>query len=411
MNRFSTFRQLLLSLAAGALLTITALSSPPVFAAIAFVAQAENSSAAGVTALACSSTLTLAAGDIVEFQVYGQVPSSTDLTITDGLGDAYVLEATSTAVLSGSTFLYTYVAQNSAAGTATPQAVTSTGTISGVYAKQIRGGATSGAVLGSASNVVIGGPGTGANIVVSGTVSIPSAQNVLISGFTINPQSQTPLATAGTSPLAFTGRTAVWSVLGGGTAFTVPEDIRVVGASGNVQATYGVSGGGAQFDNFGTNVTVYAEAGGGGGRTGAASNYLVNHTIDYLLRPQAFTAPTTAWAALATTIGSPNACGTEVTGGSYARVSVTSSLSHWAGTQSAGSTTASTGTSGTTSNNAAITFPAPTANWGTVTEFCVFDASTSGNLLFRAALSTSKTVNNGDAAPSFAISALTWTIN
>lgn len=146
-------------------------------------------------------------------------------------------------------------------------------------------------------------------------------------------------------------------------------------------------------------------------QAGAASNYLVNHLIDYILRQQAFTAPTTVWVALATTSGSTAACGTEITGGSYARVSVTSGLAAWAGTQSAGSTTASSGSSGTTSNNATITFPAPTANWGTAVEFCVFDASSAGNLLFRAALTTSKTINNGDAAPSFAISALTWTIN
>jgi hypothetical protein len=42
---------------------------------------------------------------------------------------------------------------------------------------------------------------------------------------------------------------------------------------------------------------------------------------------------------------------------------------------------------------------------------CVFDASTSGNLLFRTALTVSKTVNNGDAAPSFAAAALTFQID
>jgi hypothetical protein len=42
---------------------------------------------------------------------------------------------------------------------------------------------------------------------------------------------------------------------------------------------------------------------------------------------------------------------------------------------------------------------------------CVFDASSSGNLLFRTALTTPKTVNNGDAAPSFAAGALTFTID
>lgn len=141
------------------------------------------------------------------------------------------------------------------------------------------------------------------------------------------------------------------------------------------------------------------------------SNYLENKLIDAFVRAQAFTMPATTYVALATGAGSDAACGTEVTGGSYARVAVTSSLANWAGTQSAGSTVASSGTGGTTSNNAAITFPAPTANWGTVVEYCVFDASTAGNLLFRATLTASKTVNSGDAAPSFSIGALTFQID
>jgi hypothetical protein len=143
----------------------------------------------------------------------------------------------------------------------------------------------------------------------------------------------------------------------------------------------------------------------------AMSDYLENKLLDTLLRGQSYTMPTTVYAALATSTGSDTACGTEVSGGSYARVSVTSSLSNWAGTQSAGSTTASSGTGGTTSNNNSITFPSPTANWGTVTEVCVFDASSAGNLLFRTALTTSKTINNGDAAPSFAAAALTFQID
>lgn len=143
----------------------------------------------------------------------------------------------------------------------------------------------------------------------------------------------------------------------------------------------------------------------------AMSDFLENKIIDAFVRGQAYTMPTTTYWALAVTSGSDAACGTEVTGGSYARVAVTSSLANWAGTQSAGSTTASSGTGGTTSNNAAVTFPAPTANWGTVVEYCIMDASTAGNLLFRASLTTSKTVNNGDAAPSFGIGAATFQID
>lgn len=146
-------------------------------------------------------------------------------------------------------------------------------------------------------------------------------------------------------------------------------------------------------------------------QTGSISNFLTNKLIDFTMRGQTYTPPTNVFVGLATTTGSPAACGTEVTGGGYARVSVATSLAAWSATQGATTTVASTGNTGTISNNATITFPAPTANWGTVTEFCVFDASTAGNLLWRATLTTSQTINNGNAAPSFAISAVTWTVN
>jgi hypothetical protein len=142
----------------------------------------------------------------------------------------------------------------------------------------------------------------------------------------------------------------------------------------------------------------------------SASNFLINKLLDFVMRGQAYAPPTEVFIGLATTVGSQAAPGTEVSGGSYARVGVNTSLVNWAGTQGATTTAASSGTSGTTSNNVVITFPAPTANWGTVVELDVYDAITGGNLLFRASLTASQTINNGAPAPSFAISALTWTI-
>ena len=138
----------------------------------------------------------------------------------------------------------------------------------------------------------------------------------------------------------------------------------------------------------------------------AMSDYLENKLTDALFRGQAYTMPATIYVALYTASPSDTGGGTEVTGGAYARVAVTSSLANWAGTQAAGSTVASSGATGTTSNNAAITFPAPTANWGTITHFALMDASSGGNPLFYGALSASKTVNNGDAAPQFAAGTL-----
>lgn len=143
----------------------------------------------------------------------------------------------------------------------------------------------------------------------------------------------------------------------------------------------------------------------------ALTNFAENKIIDALLRAQAIGTPSTWYVALFTAAPSDTGGGTEVTGGSYARVAVTAGLTQWAGTQSAGSTTASSGTGGTSSNNAAVTFPAPTASWGTVTHFGIFDASTAGNLWVWGALNTSKTINNGDVAPSFAAGALTFQID
>lgn len=98
----------------------------------------------------------------------------------------------------------------------------------------------------------------------------------------------------------------------------------------------------------------------------------------------------------------------EVTGGAYARQAVAASLANWAGTQSAGSTTASSGTGGTTSNNNSIPYPTPTANWGLIVGMVEMDAVSAGNAWDYAIFSLPKTVNNGDAAPTFNAAALTY---
>lgn len=151
------------------------------------------------------------------------------------------------------------------------------------------------------------------------------------------------------------------------------------------------------------------------------TDFLENKLLDWLLRAQAIgvtgasagagTGLATAYIGLFTAAPSDTGGGTEVSGGSYARQSITSGLTAWAGTQSAGSTSASSGTGGTTSNNNVVTFPTPSANWGSITHVGIFDAVSSGNLLFWAALTAAKTVNNGDPAPTFAAAALTLQID
>lgn len=97
------------------------------------------------------------------------------------------------------------------------------------------------------------------------------------------------------------------------------------------------------------------------------------------------------------TVGpSDSAAGTEVVGGSYARVAVNRTGTGW---------DVAAGALATTSNTNAVSFPTATANWGTVTHFGIFDASIVGNLLYWADLTTPKAVNNGDTA-SFAAGAI-----
>jgi len=95
--------------------------------------------------------------------------------------------------------------------------------------------------------------------------------------------------------------------------------------------------------------------------------------------------------------------------GNYSRPTLNPSTANWAATNGATTTTnPSSGTSATTSNNSAITYGAPSANWGVIYGIMQLDSATygSGNPLMWIALGTPKTVNNGDPAPSFAISAL-----
>jgi hypothetical protein len=117
-------------------------------------------------------------------------------------------------------------------------------------------------------------------------------------------------------------------------------------------------------------------------------------------------APATTYVGLFTTAPTTDASasytGTEVTGGAYARVAVTSA-SGWSAI-TGGSTAPSQ-----ISNSGVITFPTPTVSWGTVVAIGIFDAATNGNLLWWNNI-TSQAIGVGVVA-SFAISALVLTMD
>lgn len=147
-----------------------------------------------------------------------------------------------------------------------------------------------------------------------------------------------------------------------------------------------------------------------GAHATSMSDYLENKLVDHVFRASAFTAPVILYIGLATAACSDSAAGTEVTGGSYARVAVTSGTAAWNGTHG-NVTGVSSGTNGTISNAAAVTFPVPTANWGVVTHFIIADAATGENVIVCQALTTSKTINSADAVPIFAPGSLTYQID
>jgi hypothetical protein len=139
------------------------------------------------------------------------------------------------------------------------------------------------------------------------------------------------------------------------------------------------------------------------------SDWSENNLVDFLFRAQTWTVGADLHFGLSTAGCSDSSVGTEVTGGNYARVAVTRSLANFAGTQSAGSTIASSGTGGVTSNNAAISWG--TVTWSaTVSHFFVATASSGGNIvLCKAITGGSKTVNSGDTVQ-FGTGAFTLTV-
>lgn len=129
----------------------------------------------------------------------------------------------------------------------------------------------------------------------------------------------------------------------------------------------------------------------------AMTDFLEVELRKHLFRTGSYTKPAQLHVRLYTAAPGEAGGGTEVTGGSYAPVQRDPLDANWTGASA---------TDGLTDNATALTFPAPTANWGVVTHFAIADAAAAGNMLIYGALTQSKTVNNGDAAPSFPAGAL-----
>ncbi len=118
------------------------------------------------------------------------------------------------------------------------------------------------------------------------------------------------------------------------------------------------------------------------------SDYFENKVLGYLFGNVAYSLPATYYVGLWTSSLSDSSTGSaagEVSGGSYARQAVTNDSSSW-----------DAASSGATANTNLISFPMASASWGTVTYVGICDASTAGNMIAYAQLTTPVSVAQYD---------------
>lgn len=124
---------------------------------------------------------------------------------------------------------------------------------------------------------------------------------------------------------------------------------------------------------------------------GSKSNYLEKKLLDGVLGGPDFVRPGTVHIALFTT-GTLSEDGTgavEVSGGGYTRLAVTNTATEFP---------ASSGSPSKKTNANLLLFPTATADWGTVTQWAIYDAGTTGNMLYYGTFASSRLIQTGDTA-------------
>lgn len=226
--------------------------APRAFAAYSFVQQAETSSMDSVASLSAPS-ITVSSSDLLIVVV---LQGNATTTVSDGNGNTYATACVSPEA-GGAYYLGVYYAENAKAGA---MVVSANNTVYAVYVAEYSGISGSSAyVAGSCVINIQDSPGSGANVLTSGNSDVTSVP-ALFFGFTATWQNESASQTAGTSPIAFTGRTPVWATLTGNAAGATPEDTRIT-STGSYAATFGVTSG--QFDGFLTAAVAFAETSSG----------------------------------------------------------------------------------------------------------------------------------------------------
>lgn len=109
------------------------------------------------------------------------------------------------------------------------------------------------------------------------------------------------------------------------------------------------------------------------------SNYLEGKIIEHVLRNVSYTSPSTVYLALYTSNPAEDNSGSEYSGGSYSRQSISFSAQ----------------SNGTVTNSGTVAFT--NLGSGTITHIGILDNSSGGNLLYYGPLTTSLTITTGSS--------------
>ena len=110
------------------------------------------------------------------------------------------------------------------------------------------------------------------------------------------------------------------------------------------------------------------------------SDYLELKFLDHFTGTASTTAPSAVYLGLSTGSLADDASGTELSGNNYTRKAITFASA----------------SGGSIASNSAVEFNSSTGSWGTVSHWGIWDASSSGNLLFHGAFTASKAIATGD---------------
>ncbi len=129
---------------------------------------------------------------------------------------------------------------------------------------------------------------------------------------------------------------------------------------------------------------------------GFFTDYLNNKVLDLVLGGSSLLGPTTVYVGLS--LGASNKAGSisePSFSAGYSRIAVANTLVNFPAASN-----------GTKSNANPVSFPSPTASWGTIVSVFLADAMSGGNILAMADLSLPKSVSSGNGGPRIATNAM-----